>query len=129
MSHNSRSGRNIEPRTPAKVRALAVMFMSLPSIQMPDPWNSNCSAIGRMKSQLCTLNLRAGDMPAVRVPLCPTRQRLTQAFSRLQDIQLVRNHRQDPFFGKSAEERVIWRELLDLELQDVDEHLERISAA
>ena len=57
----------------------------------------------------------------VRVPNCATAVRLNRAFSRLQDIQLVRNHRQDPFFGKSAEERFIWRELLDLELQDVDE--------
>lgn len=56
-------------------------------------------------------------------------ERLNRGFSRLQDIQLVRNHRQDPLFRKSIEERIVWRELLELELQDVDEQIERISAA
>ena len=81
------------------------------------------------KSQFCTLNLWAGDIPTVGAPSCPTRQRLAQSFSRLQNIQLVRNHRQDPHFEQSVEERIVWRELLDLELQDVDEQIERISAA
>lgn len=81
------------------------------------------------KNHICTLNLQAGEVPRVRLPICATAVRLNRAFSRLQDIQLVRNHRQDPFFGKSAEERFIWRELLDLELQDVDEQIERISTA
>jgi hypothetical protein len=44
-------------------------------------------------------------------------------------MQLVRIEWDDPHLGKSAEERVIWRELLELELQDVDEQIERISAA
>ncbi len=81
------------------------------------------------KSQFCMLNLWAGDIQTVGAPSCPTRQRLAQSFSRLQNIQLVRNHRQDPVFEKSSEERIIWRELLDLELQDVDEQIERILAA
>ncbi len=63
----------------------------------------------------------------VRAASCPTRQRLVRGFSRLQDIQLVRNHRQDPHFGKILEERIIWRELLELEVQDVDEQIERVS--
>lgn len=81
------------------------------------------------KNQICTLNLRDGEEPRVRVAHSATAERLDRAFARLQDIQLVRNHRQDPFFGKSAEERFIWRELLDLELQDIDEQIERITAA
>jgi hypothetical protein len=81
------------------------------------------------KNQFCTLNLSLSEVPRVQVHKCATDERLLRAFSRLQDIQLVRNHRQDPFFGKSAEERIIWRELIELELQDVDEQIERISAA
>lgn len=81
------------------------------------------------KNQICTLNLRDGEVPRIRVARTATAERLNRAFARWQDIQLVRNHRQDPFFGKSAEERFIWRELLDLELQDVDEQIERISAS
>lgn len=81
------------------------------------------------KIQICTRNLPADEARMnVRTASCPTRQRLVRGFSRLQDIQLVRNHRQDPLFGKSAEERIVWRELLDLELQDVDEQIERVSA-
>ena len=78
------------------------------------------------KTQILTTTLSA-DKVHVRPP--NAHERLERALSRLQGIQLVRNHRQDRFFGKSAEERIIWRELLDLELQDVDEHIERISAA
>jgi hypothetical protein len=78
----------------------------------------------KRKNQICTLNLWAGDVLAVRALNCPTRHRLAQAFSRLQSIQLVRNHVQDPLFGKSTEDRIIWRELLDLELQDVDEQID-----
>ena len=33
----------------------------------------------------------------------------------------------DPNLGKSIEERIIWRELLDLELQEFDEQIERLS--
>jgi len=79
------------------------------------------------KNRIHILNLRDCDVPYVSI--CPTRQRIARAFSRLQDIQLVRNQRQDLYFEKPVEERIIWRELLDLELQDVDEQIERISAA
>ena len=79
------------------------------------------------KTQIFTPNLSADEALHVRLP--NTQERLERAFSRLRGIQLVRNHRQDRFFGKSAEERIILRELLDLELQDVDEQIERLSAA
>lgn len=81
------------------------------------------------KNQICTLNLWVGEVPRVRARNCAANERLERGFSRLQDIQVVRNHRQDPLFGKSIEERIVWRELLDLELQEVDEQIERISAA
>ena len=58
-----------------------------------------------------------------------SRQRLARAFSGLQVIQLARSLRQDPLLGKFAEERIIWLELLYLELQYIDEQIERISAA
>ena len=86
--------------------------------------------IGSMnrKNQICTLNLWVGET-RVQARNCATDERLNRGFSRLQDIQLVRNHRQDPLFGKSIEQRIVWRELLELELQEVDEQIERISAA
>jgi hypothetical protein len=81
------------------------------------------------KNGICTPNLRDCDMPRVPVPSCPTHERLARAFSRLEDMRLVRNEWDDPSLGKFAEERIIWRELLDLELHDVDEQIERISAS
>ena len=77
-------------------------------------------------TQIFTPRVSTDELIRVRLP--NTRDRLERGFSRLQGIQLVRNHRQDRFFGKSAEERIVWRELLDLELQDVDEQIERLSA-
>jgi hypothetical protein len=81
------------------------------------------------KNRICSLNIWAGKALGVQVSNCPTRQRLAEGFGRLQNIQLVRNHRQDPLSGKYAEDRIIWRELLDLKLQDVDEQIQRILAA
>ena len=78
------------------------------------------------KGQILTTTLLPDEVHA-RLP--NARERLERAFNRLQGIQLVRNHRQDRFFGKSAEERIIWREPLDLELQNIDEQIERLSAA
>ena len=81
------------------------------------------------KNQICTLSIRAGDLLQVQPPGCPTRQRLAKSFSLLQDLHVVRTRRQDPHFEKPVEERIIWRELLELELQAVDEKIERISAS
>jgi hypothetical protein len=39
----------------------------------------------------------------------------------------MRRHWRGPLFGKVVEVRVVWRELLELELHDVDEQIERIS--
>jgi hypothetical protein len=40
---------------------------------------------------------------------------------------LLRLHREDPLFGKAVENRIVWRELLELELQSIDEHRDKIS--
>ena len=82
----------------------------------------------KWNNRICALNLRAAGEPAIRIPPCPTARRLAQAFSRLQNIELARNIRQDPNFFRSVEERVIWRELLELELQEIDEQIKRTSA-
>jgi hypothetical protein len=81
------------------------------------------------KKYITTLNISAGDSAYAPIPVCPTGERLAESFSHLQTIQLVRNHRQDPDFAKCIEERIIWRELLDLELHEVDEQIARIAAA
>lgn len=80
------------------------------------------------KTQIGALNPSTNQaFPNIRTTSFPTRERLIRGFFCLQNIQLVRNHRQDPHFGKAVEERIVWRELLELELQDVDEQIERVS--
>lgn len=83
------------------------------------------------KNQICTLNLSNwGPTVPVRIApvLCLTQKRLAEAFTCLEKLERQRAHGHDPVFGKFVEERIIWRELLELELQDVDEQIERISA-
>jgi len=82
------------------------------------------------KTRICTLNLPNGQtLPAVETAVWLTRQRLLDAFSLLERIELDRAYRRDPLFGSLVEERIIWRELIDLELQEADEQIERISAS
>ena len=53
-------------------------------------------------------------------------ERLAEARCHLQCLDRVRSFTGDPRFGKTIEQRIVWRELLDLELQDLDEQIERI---
>jgi hypothetical protein len=79
------------------------------------------------KKQVCALNISGGaDGCSVSEG---TNERLIRAFTALQDIAFLGNYRQDPLFAKSVEAWIIWREILELELQDIDEQIERISAA
>ena len=54
------------------------------------------------------------------------RRRLVEAKTELDRLDREREHRGDIGFGKRTEDRIIWAELLDLELQDIDERLHRI---
>jgi hypothetical protein len=54
------------------------------------------------------------------------KQRLAGEKSLLDQLDSEREYRGDSNFQKTAEDRIIWGELLDLELQDFDEQLNRI---
>jgi hypothetical protein len=54
------------------------------------------------------------------------RQRLVEAKTELDRLDRERESRGDMGFGKYTENRIVWAELLDLELQDVDERFHRI---
>jgi hypothetical protein len=56
-------------------------------------------------------------------------ERLAKAVAYLERLDVERFAHGDPNLGKSIEERIIWRELLDLELQDFDEQIEHLSEA
>jgi hypothetical protein len=53
-------------------------------------------------------------------------KRLADAKACLDAIDDERQHLGRPAFGETTEQRMIWRELLDLELQDIDEQMDRI---
>ena len=53
-------------------------------------------------------------------------QRLAEAAACLERLHQERASAGDPILGMATEKRIIWRELLDLELQDFDEQNERL---
>ena len=54
------------------------------------------------------------------------KQRLAEEKSLLDQLDSEREYRSDSNFRKTAEDRIVWGELLDLELQEFDEQLNRI---
>jgi len=58
---------------------------------------------------------------------CSTRLRLLQAFSELRALEILGKYSGNPAAVKAAKDRIVWRELLDLELQDVDDRMNGIS--
>lgn len=57
-----------------------------------------------------------------------TYQRLAEEKACLDHLAAEREYRRDAGYGKTTEHRVIWTELLELELQMIDEQVNRISA-
>ena len=54
-------------------------------------------------------------------------ERLSKAAAYLEHLDEERAERGDSTLGKPIEKRIIWRELLDLELQEFDAEIERLS--
>jgi hypothetical protein len=51
------------------------------------------------------------------------KDRLSEAKQCLDYLEVEREHRGDPAFGKLIEQQILWRELLELELQDAEERI------
>ena len=60
------------------------------------------------------------------LPQGPVHQRLEDGKQRLEEIEAKRQNRRDSESDRADEERIVWGELLDLELQDIDEQIRRI---
>jgi hypothetical protein len=74
----------------------------------------------------------AGDIGNAKSEKCrasTTRQRLAEEKTCLEHLDAERAYRGDSGFGKTTEDRIVWSELLDLELQDIDEQVSRICQA
>jgi hypothetical protein len=52
-------------------------------------------------------------------------RRLKEGKRALDDLDRQRRLRHDESFGHEAEDRIVWRELIDLELQEIDSQLDR----
>ena len=65
--------------------------------------------------------------PGADAPPCAAacRQRLAKAAARLDDLEAERKRQREPHFDQAAEDRIVWRELIELELQELDERLAR----
>jgi len=50
-------------------------------------------------------------------------KRLSEAGECLDYLEVERLRRHDPAFGKRIEQQIVWRELLELELQDAEEQI------
>ena len=57
-----------------------------------------------------------------------TRQRLVQGYEWLERLEAQSETPRHQILGKIVEHRIIWRELVDLELQDIDEQIAQIAA-
>jgi hypothetical protein len=71
----------------------------------------------------------AGNPKLKKCGVSAIRHRLAEDKAILEYLDAERERRREPSFGKTTEERVVWGELLKLELQDLDEQLSRICDA
>ena len=55
--------------------------------------------------------------------------RLEQAKASLDYLELERSRRADPEFGRLLEDKLVWRELLELELQEAEERIAQLCDA
>ena len=86
----------------------------------------------KRKDHICTLNLSAPSLEPTSEAVSPTRKRLAEGFARLEKIERQRAQGHNSILSRFVEQRIIWRELLRLELQDIeeaDEQIERICSA
>lgn len=70
-----------------------------------------------------------GNAKADPCPATAIRRRLTEEMTSLEHFDAERERRSDSRFGKTTEDRIVWGELIELELQEIDEQVSRICGA
>ncbi len=71
----------------------------------------------------------AANTKAEPCPAKPVRRRLAKGKAALEHLEAERERRGDPRFGQTTEDRIVWNELIELELQEIDEQVSRICGA
>jgi len=73
------------------------------------------------------------EAPASGIQFSPNysriRERLSREFAYLECLDFERSQRGNANFGWATEDRIIWRELFELELQNLDDQIERTCEA
>jgi hypothetical protein len=64
-----------------------------------------------------------------RVGTATVHERLAEAKASLEYLDSERERRQDPEFGRLIEEKIVWRELIELQLEDTEERITRMCDA
>gem|GEM_PF-1483070 len=70
-----------------------------------------------------------GDRANLKAEPCSAdtlRQRMSEEKAALEHLDAERQRRGDSRFGKTTEDRIVWGQLIDLELQEIDEQVSRI---
>lgn len=91
------------------------------------PWKANCKSRG-MRSRKSKIRTPDLSTPQERAALedralRPDQKRLLKGFLSLQDIDHRRANGECSFFDWLVEQRIIWREILELELQSLRGHI------
>jgi hypothetical protein len=71
------------------------------------------------------LRKKPTDLPRDASSTC---RRLADGERALEQIESERELRGDAAFGQEAEDRIVWRELIELELQEIDAHLNHLQS-
>jgi hypothetical protein len=83
------------------------------------------------RSRNSTFNLSKPTAPSrerTAPAICPRRKRLAEGFAYLERLDSERAQGRNPVSGSFMERLIVWRELVELELQSADEQIERICA-
>ena len=85
--------------------------------------NIDCNVVSLMRPTNPGGTAEVTTNAGVGIMACATRERLARSFARLETILIVRSCLDNADFQKSSEDRIVWRELLELEFQAADEKI------
>ena len=77
----------------------------------------------------CRARRRPGISSSCGRNFAAIQQRLAEGNACLERLARERDSRNEPGLGRTAEDRIVWRELIELELQDLDAEVDRIREA
>jgi hypothetical protein len=99
--------------------AVAYLF-DMPYLRIPVPVSPRAPVLKPLRTE---------SRSSANLVFSAIRRRLAEENVVLAKLDAERERLQDSHFGTTAEQRIVWGELLELELQDIDEQVSRIRQA